>query len=1518
MISLRAHASVNLVLNCAFAVCLVATLFQDFFAFLDYKVAPLTITHRLVFEDVTGEVYSTFAGFDSFACPFSRDPGIVTVCSNILNFQWAGYIFVALSLFLLISVTLCIINLVMIIFQQINPFTRFWYPHVVNAGVFVVAGGEYLLVSNVDGLEPPQKLKLAIVTEAGVVMLFVTATVAIITLFHYLFLKHFRNINSMEVISLSFVSKLLNSHQHESIAQPDAAAQAQNVELSQKLRSVQDEVAELRIERDALKRTVDEQTSTLKTSSKARQEAGASPEEIAVSGDILDAPDTSALQLELDEARVRIATLTGQLERSSGDKETAQKALETADKKLRDEKKAHGNAKKTVTELQTRVDQLLKEVANSQGVEQVKRLLEEEKQQELDRQKTLFTQQIRSRDEDIAELRAQLDVLKREGTRKEERAQEAEKKAVASEGRLKALEAELQAALAKLREAETAAQTLKNQKVELELRISTTQTELTAEREKYKHLDDTHKRSLVEMGQATSDQLDNLKKMYADSHQRELKTFQDSQTAREQKLQAELSKLRTDLSAAQEAANRLDTENKARTKAASEAEAEAKRLKTQVESLTSRLVHEEAQASKATETAAAEIRRARELADELASLQGKVKGQEDMHARMLSEQEMRHEGEKDRLKAFYEEMQGKELADVKLFYEQKVGKLTGDLVSERGQRAEAMDSAEKAIRDKEAAAAELARLNDTYLRLKVSLDTLQNSQNRDEDTLKTQLKEATTELETVKLACLQHSDYNELKKELEALKLRSNAQDREMKDLNSALDAVKSEEGLSPELDRLRGLLHSKDEDYQRQFEQLQAAQAETKRLTAEIDSLRAQIAVPSTKADTGPLQAKLDRKKEKLKAARAQLDALGQDKARQFSELTETYRLENDRMKDIYVQSFQSQTEDVKKMYESMLTALKAERDKLREENDAQAGKVSEAVGNWTRLKKELELMEAEKDSEVELRQKLYRQYQDLKTRFEERENELEDLNRLLDSLRKAGGNKEISLMYETQIKDLAAMKAQLAKELEDTRKERDDLRKELNLKDSELQSTQVEYMQAHKELFQAREQARPSTGWETHSQSSSHSVKETTVIEGLVVRTGQHPVLEKIAPLRREAPMTYSNVWKLFEGLMNEKVKLDRVEWTMGRQLRPMADFMLDFVYLHYGLKTLALKQLKALVLSLQELYENKHQYGILFARLLGIIHPRPLTAYLSAFLLVAQEEFAKIASRTLVKSESFSESYDILQYGGQVSLIDAMEIVIRLSRGNREPGERIISLMFPVTEENKMEITLVKVCGTLARMGKDSSYIFEMLDIDGLGTVDYHEFVDGLRLTLDIWVTQDEAEDLCGFVDDDGAGTVSKAEWLEKIDFQAYVAKATSRTCMVSKSAFLTALVEEFEHEVVQDYYRIRSLIKKPTVDNKAALELLRRLEPMIDERTAMQLFEEAKTVDPDARGGVSPEALCVVILRNRVGGLGIGLFGEIYTDLKALETPGRASEYPAEGRLSAYELEDARRSLPISRR
>jgi hypothetical protein len=105
----------------------------------------------------------------------------------------------------------------------------------------------------------------------------------------------------------------------------------------------------------------------------------------------------------------------------------------------------------------------------------------------------------------------------------------------------------------------------------------------------------------------------------------------------------------------------------------------------------------------------------------------------------------------------------------------------------------------------------------------------------------------------------------------------------------------------------------------------------------------------------------------------------------------------------------------------------------------------------------------------------------------------------------------------------------------------------------------------------------------------------------------------------LKKEAPMTYSNVWKLFESIQSEKYKLDRLEMALGRTPRNMTDFMLDFMYMHYGLKSLALKQLKALVTSLEQLNKVGHVYGQLFCRTLGLFHPRPLPAHVSTIITI-----------------------------------------------------------------------------------------------------------------------------------------------------------------------------------------------------------------------------------------------------------------------------------------------------------
>ena len=227
--------------------------------------------------------------------------------------------------------------------------------------------------------------------------------------------------------------------------------------------------------------------------------------------------------------------------------------------------------------------------------------------------------------------------------------------------------------------------------------------------------------------------------------------------------------------------------------------------------------------------------------------------------------------------------------------------------------------------------------------------------------------------------------------------------------------------------------------------------------------------------------------------------------------------------------------------------------------------------------------------------------------------------------------------------------------------------------------------------------------------------------------------------------------------ESLMEEKFKVDKLDLSLQRKPRPLISYTNDFLTLHFGLQTLAKKQLKAMLVSLEELYNVKHPYGVFFCKLLEIFHPRPIPTNLSVFLIAVQHMFNIIAMKN---NKNFASNYEVLQYGGHSSVIDVMELVMKICKKNRPAGERIISNLHK-ENDNKIDISFMKVCGTMAKTGKDPKSYFELLDINNTNNIDYQEFVDGVRYTVGIWITQEEAEDICCFIDKDARGIISLSE-------------------------------------------------------------------------------------------------------------------------------------------------------------
>lgn len=118
--SARLHAIVNLAMNFLLWLGVWVSIFLNYFAFRviftqDYQVGLKTLTHLMKYEDVLGEVYTSFYNFQEFACNSSHDDGILTVCSNLTNFTVAGIIYLLIAYVLIITLILTQANLLMLV-----------------------------------------------------------------------------------------------------------------------------------------------------------------------------------------------------------------------------------------------------------------------------------------------------------------------------------------------------------------------------------------------------------------------------------------------------------------------------------------------------------------------------------------------------------------------------------------------------------------------------------------------------------------------------------------------------------------------------------------------------------------------------------------------------------------------------------------------------------------------------------------------------------------------------------------------------------------------------------------------------------------------------------------------------------------------------------------------------------------------------------------------------------------------------------------------------------------------------------------------------------------------------------------------------------------------------------------------------------------------------------------------------------------------------------------------------------
>lgn len=366
------------------------------------------------------------------------------------------------------------------------------------------------------------------------------------------------------------------------------------------------------------------------------------------------------------------------------------------------------------------------------------------------------------------------------------------------------------------------------------------------------------------------------------------------------------------------------------------------------------------------------------------------------------------------------------------------------------------------------------------------------------------------------------------------------------------------------------------------------------------------------------------------------------------------------------------------------------------------------------------------------------------------------------------------------------------------------------------------------------------------------------------------KHPFLAQLEKLPKQSPpMTDPNFFKLFELAMDEKAKADELDILQTKPLRTFTEFMLDFLFMQYGLKSLALKNLSSLVNSLERMSTNQHRYGILFCRLLEIFTDKPISIKLCSFLAKVRVGFCQISAKSSSKLS--------LEFGGEAYLADVYDLIGKYFASvsftqNLDIGRSVFERIR--TDLADLDKTAIIVCHRINKSGRDLKYLFLQIDYEKTGNISREGFVQRITGELGLYLAQANVEGLFDYLSE-GTETLNFSTFNSRLNFKDLLSKAKDFT--VTKADFLLAVIEEQEIRKERDMAYLKGLFNQADSDRTGALTLKQFADFLgsVDEtltsmaatifREALEQVENAE--NPDA---MSCDAFCAVALKHNIGG------------------------------------------------
>mmetsp|Transcript_29492 Transcript_29492/g.29221 ORF Transcript_29492/g.29221 Transcript_29492/m.29221 type:complete len:1237 (+) Transcript_29492:328-4038(+) len=376
--------------------------------------------------------------------------------------------------------------------------------------------------------------------------------------------------------------------------------------------------------------------------------------------------------------------------------------------------------------------------------------------------------------------------------------------------------------------------------------------------------------------------------------------------------------------------------------------------------------------------------------------------------------------------------------------------------------------------------------------------------------------------------------------------------------------------------------------------------------------------------------------------------------------------------------------------------------------------------------------------------------------------------------------------------------------------------------------------------------------------------------------------------AAVKGEKPLSYLNVFKFLEDLMDKKYETDRKDLTDRRQPRSMTEFMMEYITRNFGIQSLAFKFLGQFIPGLQQVYREGNKYAIFYSRLLQVFHPEPVPYNLAIYLVRARIGFnpliEKLEKARAVQGKKQTgaptgtthgrAAYDLASTGGLALLSDVIDLILVTFATDKESGTLALELIKPeaVGLDNYVAYMITH---KMAKMGKTPEMIFNVLDKDGGGSISTTEFIAGVKQDLDLWISDANIQQLLQSLDKDGSGELEKTEFTGRINMKYLMECNRNPDWVVSKASYLIALVEVFKARQRKDaahLYSDFSRFNSETINLEQFTQLVQQYDPNLSPEQVSELFTGAG----DGKEAIEAHEFSKIVMKYGIAGYGLGAF------------------------------------------